>query len=254
MNFKDLNIEEKYKTYKEKNVEELFENLKAKVDSKNSSKKEYKEYEKIRNLKDNSYIIENLINYINDLKKEIIKLEEEKEKRQIYRELQKKELYIIANVKFLDEKITDLKKNYSEEDLEEEEKIILENRIKANIEKNETLKKELEVIKKQLNEMEPYQNKKIYSYEEQKNEIFKIKEKMYHAAIVLDYLLKGKSWDETLEYYLEWQKRKYKLNSNDTTVIKEDIKKIQYDTKIGNNIVKIAHNFDEIKEKKEERE
>lgn len=122
MNFKDLNIEEKYKTYKEKNVEELFENLKAKVDSKNSSKKEYKEYEKIRNLKDNSYIIENLINYINDLKKEIIKLEEEKEKRQIYRELQKKELYIIANVKFLDEKITDFKKNYSEEDLEEEEK------------------------------------------------------------------------------------------------------------------------------------
>ena len=122
MNFKDLNIEEKYKTYKEKNVEELFENLKAKVDSKNSSKKEYKEYEKIRNLKDNSYIIENLINYINDLKKEIIKLEEEKEKRQIYRELQKKELYIIANVKFLDEKITDLKNNYSEEDLEEEEK------------------------------------------------------------------------------------------------------------------------------------
>ena len=53
MNFKDLNIEEKYKTYKEKNVEELFENLKAKVDSKNSSKKEYKEYEKICNLKDN---------------------------------------------------------------------------------------------------------------------------------------------------------------------------------------------------------
>ena len=122
MNFKDLNIEEKYKTYKEKNVEELFENLKAKVDSKNSSKKEYKEYEKICNLKDNSYIIENLINYINDLKKEIIKLEEEKEKRQIYRELQKKELYIIANVKFLDEKIIDFKKNYSEEDLEEEEK------------------------------------------------------------------------------------------------------------------------------------
>ena len=77
---------------------------------------------------------------------------------------------------------------------------------------------------------------------------------MYHAAIVLDYLLKGKSWDETLEYYLEWQKSKYKLNSNDITVIKEDIKKIQYDTKIGNNIVKIAHNFDEIKEKKEERE
>ena len=75
MNYKDLNIEEKYKIYKEKNLEELYENLKAKADSKNISKKEYKEYVRICNLKENSYIIENLMSYINDLKQDILQIQ-----------------------------------------------------------------------------------------------------------------------------------------------------------------------------------
>ena len=245
MNFKDLNIEEKYEAFKSENIEEIYEKLKEKVESKKCSQKEYKEYLKVCNLKDNLFIIDNLMNYINDLKKEILRLEKEKEDMQLYRELQKKELHLSRKTKFLEEEILDLKK-IDKEDLDEDEKKILEEHIKSDIERYENLKEELEEIrgKIQIQEKNFSKTKKIYSYEEQKIEIFKIKEKMYHASITLDYLLKGNSWDETIKYYMEWQKNRYRLKSKDIDVIKDDINRIRHDTKIGNEIIEIAYNYD----------
>lgn len=247
----DLDIDEKYRNFKAGNIDDKFESLKIKVESKKCSKKEYKEYLKICNLKENTFMIDNLMNYINDLKQKILLLKEEKEKRQIYRELQKRELYLIAKIKSLDEEYIDLRKLLKVDDFDEEEKNIIENQIINIINKNAAVKDELEKIRSQIKEKEQYQTKKIYSYEEQKIMIIKIKEKINHASMVLDYLLKGNSWDETLEYYMEWQKSKYNLNSKDLEKIGNDIKKIRYDTEMGNEIVKIAYNYDGIKKKEE---
>ena len=95
----DLDIDEKYRKFKTENIDDKFESLKIKVESKKCSKKEYKEYLKICNLKENTFMIDNLMNYIKDLKQKILLLKEEKENRQIYRELQKRELYLIAKIK-----------------------------------------------------------------------------------------------------------------------------------------------------------
>ena len=243
MNYKDLNIEEEYEAFKNKNIEEIYQNLKVKVESKKCTQKEYKEYQKVSNLKDNLFIIENLMNYINDLKKEILRLEKEKEDRQLYRELQKKHIYISRRIKLFDEGILNLKK-LDKEDFDEEEKKVLEEHIESTIEQKAELKKELEEIQKQIQEKELLETKRIYSYEEQRIEIFKIKEKMYHVAIALDYLLKGNSWNETLKYYMERQKSKYKMKYKDIDAIKDDIKRIRHDTKIGNEIIEIAYNYD----------
>lgn len=249
----DLDIDEKYKNFKAKNIDDNFESLKRKVESKKCSQKEYKEYLKVCNLKENMYMIDNLMNYINDLKQEILQLEEEKENRQTYRELQKRELYLIGKIKSLDEEYIDLKNLLKEDDFDEEEKNSIEDQIINIINKNTAKRDELEKIKKQIKEKEQYQTKKIYSYEEQKKIILKIKEKIYHASIALEHLLKGNSWDETLKYYMDWQKSRYNLNSKDISVIDDDIERIQYDTKMGNEIVKIAYNYDEIKSKKDEK-
>lgn len=254
MNYKDLNIEEKYEDFKSKKIEEMYEDLKEKVESKRCSQKEYKEYLKVCNLKDNLYIIENLMNYINDLKNEILRLEKEKENRQMYRDLQQKELSLLGKKQGLEKECSDLKEIVKANELEEDDKRDIEERIKSINERNKNLEEELKKVRKQKNEIILPKTKKIYSYEEQRNEIFKIKEKIYPAAITLDYLLKGNSWDETLEYYMKWQNSKYKLDSRDIDVVKDDIKRIRYDTKLGNDIVKIAQNYDEIKNKEKERE
>ena len=244
MSFNDLNIEEKYELFKGKNIEEMYEDLKGKVESKKCSQKEYKEYLKVCNLKDNLFIIDNLMNYIKDLKKEIIQLEKEKENRQMYRELQKNELYLKGKMKSLDEKNVDLQKKLSENSLVEEEIIRILNQITDNNKINNSLKEELIKVKEQIDEKEP-QQKKIYSYEKQRIVIIKTKEKIHHVSIVLDYLLNGNSWNETLEYYMEWQKSKYNLDSKNINVINDDIKEIRYDTKMGKEIIEIAYNYDQ---------
>lgn len=53
-------------------------------------------------------------------------------------------------------------------------------------------------------------------------------------------MLKGYSWDETIEYLLNWQKKNYNLNDNNKHIVKNDIKVIHQDMKIANEIIDIA--------------
>ena len=70
----------------------------------------------------------------------------------------------------------------------------------------------------------------------------KIREEVYQFSIVAEQLIRGNTWDESLNYFLNFQRDRLFLDKKERDKIAKDIKQIEYDMKIGNKIVYIAYN------------
>ena len=222
-----------------------FSKLKEKVEKKDVSQKEYKTYHRLNNVKENIDFLNNIMKYIKDMKQEIREMQQERETRKKYREIQRKEKCLINRIEGEEREIKGLKSIILSEELDEVEKAFLKEQINSSLHEIDKIKKELEEIEKYKSEIEKIERKYPFSYEEQKEIIEELRGKILQYSVVAEKLIRGHTWDETLEYLMKWQKERYKLDKKDIKTIKKDIEKIKKDQEIANEIVKTAYYYDE---------
>lgn len=172
-------------------------------------------------------------------------MQKEKETRKRYREIQRKEKCLINRIESEKMEIKGLKNIILSEDLDEEEKVFLKEQINSSLHEIDKIKKELEEIEKYKSEIEKIERKYPFSYEEQKEIIEELRGKILQYSVVAEKLIRGHTWDEALEYLMNWQKERYKLDKKDIKTIKKDIEKIKKDQEIANEIVNTAYYYDE---------
>ena len=86
-----------------------------------------------------------------------------------------------------------------------------------------------------------YSSNNNETFEEKNTKKRKIKEKIRYYHEIVSYLLNGKTWDVALIKFLEWQKKRYRIGEkNDSYTIKEDIKQMQKDKSITDEIIDVA--------------
>ena len=231
-------LESEYKKYFNGDYDAIYAKLEEKVKRNIYTPKEYKEYLKIKNVKENLSILTNIMNYINHLKE--LKNEDGNEKRQIEKKkLLEKEYNLKKQIESLlkdYESLSDILKEVENEGIDNE---YIKCQIKKDIEDSPIKNVEYANIKQQIDEISKKQDEiieKRESFEEQRNITIKINQ-FYKVA---EYLLKGHSWDDTVEYLLSWQKKRYNLNEKDKRIVKNDIEDIRQDMKIANEIIDIA--------------
>ena len=225
-----------------------FTRLKEKVEKKDISQKEYKMFIRLNKVQENMDFLNNIMNYIKDMKQEIKEIHNERELRMEYREEQRQEKHL--NTQIINEKreINALKKTLLLEQLDEEEKKCIGEEIDKSERKIEKIQKELIDIGNKKNKYEMTEKKYPSSPEEQRIIVQHLQEKINQCSIVAKKLIKGHTFDEALEYLMTWQRKRYKLEKKDNYTIRRDIEKIGIDKKIGNEIVNIAYHYDEKKE------
>ena len=241
----DLDVEFE-RVMKAINSEEFYI-LKRNLYNNSLSSKEYKKITRLNNIKKNLHFLKNIMDYIKDLENEIREMQKEKEERKKYGEFQAKEKYLDDQIKKDEAEVRTLKATILLEELEQPEIDFIKEQIEDSIKEIERMKRRIIEIKKHNAEFEQHEKKYKYSYEEQREIILHLREKIRQYSIVAEKLIRGHTWNEALEYLLSWQKEKYKLNKTDRITINNDINKIKEDEKIGNEIVKIAYNYDEMK-------
>ncbi len=219
--------------------------LKEKVEKKDISQKEYKTYHRLNTIKENIFFLNNIMKHIKDMQQEIREMQREKEKRKTYREIQRKENCLINQIKSEEIKIKELKNKILSEDFDEEEKDLKKEQINSSLHEIDKMKKELEKIEKYKTEIEKIDRKYPFSYEEQKEIIDELRGKILQYSVVAEKLIRGHTFDKALEYLMNWQKERYKLDKKDIKTIKKDIEKIKKDQEIANEIVNTAYYDDE---------
>ena len=222
-----------------------FSKLKEKVEKKEANQKDFKIYLRLNKVKENIDYLNNIIKYIKDIQQEIINMQKEKETRKIFREIQRKENCLINQIKSEEIKIKELKNKILSEDFDEEEKDFIKEQINTSLHEIDKMKKELEEIEKYKSEIEKIDRKYPFSYEEQKEIIDELRGKILQYSVVAEKLIRGHTFDEALEYLMNWQKERYKLDKKDIKTIKKDIEKIKNDQEIANEIVNTAYYYDE---------
>jgi len=222
-----------------------FPKLKEKVEKKDISQKEYKTYHRLNTIKENIFFLNNIMKHIKDMQQEIREMQREKEKRKIYREIQRKEKSLIYHINNGEIEIKELKSVVFSEDFDEEEKDFIKEQINSSLHEIDKMKKELEEIEKYKTEIEKIDRKYPFSYEEQKEIIDELRGKILQYSVVAEKLIRGHTFDEALEYLMNWQKERYKLDKKDIKTIKKDIEKIKKDQEIANEIVNTAYYDDE---------
>lgn len=239
---------EEYNKIKNMVYGEELANLSQKIKLKSISKDEYKKYIKYSNIKENMHYLDNIMTYINDMRQKIKQLEKEKDERIRYRELQKEEIYLTRKMKNIEKELDGLKNVYYSEEVDDTEREYLKEQIESDLQDIENKREKIKEIIKAKDKIKPLEERQNYSYEEQKKVIMKIREEVYQFSIVAEQLIRGNTWDESLNYFLNFQRDRLFLDKKERDKIAKDIKQIEYDMKIGNKIVYIAYNYDIIKQ------
>ena len=237
------NIEDIYLKYDNDEYSKRIIMLEEKIKKKAINHEEYKEYCKLKNIKENADIIHNLVEHTKNLKKEINNIENEKQKKHEYKQSQVEIRKIKLDIQKLEsENITF--NNLLVDDSLIEEKEYLKQLINDNLSEINLKKQKLSLLENSLQEMEKILEKfsnKNELVEEKNTKIREIKEKVRYYNQIIMYLLNGKSWDDALTKFLEWQKKKYRIGEkNDSYIIKQDIKQMHKDMNITDEIIDIA--------------
>lgn len=237
------NIEDIYLKYSDSKYTRKIIMLEEKIKNKTITYKEYKEYIKLKNIKDNTEIIENLIGNTKKLGNEIKNIKNEKREKQEYRQHQVEMHKIKLDIQRL-KKENGTFNSLSKDDNFIEERDFLKQQIIDNLEEINTKQQKLTVLMNKIHKMEESFEKsanKNESFEEKNAKIREIKEKVRYYNEIVMYLLNGKSWDEALNNFLEWQKKKYRIGEkNDSYTIKQDIKQMKKDKMITDEIIDVA--------------
>lgn len=241
----DLDIE--YKKAKECLDSEEYYRLKEKDEKKNVSQKEHKIYIKLNNIRNNIDFLDNIMNYINDMKHEIKKIQKEKENRKKYREFQGKRRHLNTLIEDEEKEAKALGNTLLCEQLYEKEKTYIEGQINASLKEIAEMKEKIKEIEAFETEYEKLKTKYPVSPEEQREIIIEIQEKIKQYSVVAEKLIRGHTFDEALEYLISWQKDRYKLEKTNINTIHKDMEEIRSDKEIGNEIIKIAYHYNERK-------
>ena len=225
-----------------------FTKLKEKVEKKDVSQKEYKMFNRLNKVEENMDFLNNIMNYIKDMKHEIKEIHNERELRMEYRESQIQEKNLITHIKKEEREINALKKTLLLEQLDEEEKKCIGEEIDKSERKIKEIQKKIIDNSNKKAKYEMTEKKYPSSPEEQRIIVLHLREKINQCSIVAEKLIKGHTLEDALEYLMTWQRKRYKLEKKDNYTIRRDIEKIGIDKEIGNEIVNIAYHYDDKKE------
>lgn len=243
----DFDLDNEYKKAKECINSEEYYRLKDKYEKKDVSQKEYKIYIRLNNVSNNIEFLDNIMNYINDMKHEIREIQKEKEDRKKYRDFQVKRRHLKTLIDDEERETKALSNTLSCEQLDEKEKAYIEEQIDTSLIKIVKMKQTITEIEEFECEYEKLKTKYPVSPEDKIKIIIEMQEKIKQYSVVAEKLIRGHTLDEALEYLICWQKAKYKLEENNINTIHKDMKKIRSDKEIGNEIIKIAYHYNEMK-------
>lgn len=244
-NMEEFDLDSEYKNVIELLNSPVFTRLKEKVEKKDVSKKEYKMFNRLNIVEENMDFLNNIMNYIKDMKHEIKEIQKERKLKMEYREEQRQEKQLNIHIKNEKRGINVLKKTLLLEQLDEEEKKCIGEEIDKSEDIIKEIQKKLEDISNKKAEYEMMKTKYPRLPEEQRKIVLHLQEKINQCSIVAEKLIKGHTLEDSLEYLMTWQRKRYKLEKRDNYTIQRDIEKIEIDKRIGNEIVNIAYHYDE---------
>ena len=196
---------------------------------------------------DNNSELNNINEYIMFLKKQIEDNQNIRKQRQDERKMQAEEAHLRVKLEILikeNERLNFLienQKDYFEDtEISDIKEHIEENNKEIKIKEKEYIetKAKNEEIKKRREE-NPI---KIEMPEEYSKRIIEIKEKIKQFSFVKECLINGDSFDEAINKLIEYQRERYRMEEKkDRLSIKQDMKRINEDWKIGKEIVDIAY-------------
>lgn len=223
------NVEDIYYKYTNGELDEKYEMLRKKYNSKTITHSEYKEYSKLNSIKENINIIRNLIQQKQKLIQEIDEIKKEIEIKQRYRHLQTESHKINLKIQALNENNKRFESLINDDDYKEEREDIRQ-ALNENLEEIEKKKQEYLKFKEQIQEVEAsikeFDNP-IEMIEDKKIKIRKMKEKINYYNQIIRNLLNGKSWDEALSNLLKWSNERYKPDKDDDEIISDNKKESQ---------------------------
>ncbi|MBP3832234.1 MAG: hypothetical protein ILA02_07695 [Clostridia bacterium] len=237
------NIEDLYSEYTNDENSKKIIMLEEKKKKNAINHEEYKEYCKLKNIKENKDIIKNLIEHIKELKDEIRITENEKLEKKEYRQLQVEMRKIELDIQKLENENVTFN-NLVNDDSFIEERDYFKQQIIDNLSEIKIKQQKLSIVMNKIHEKEETIEKssnKNELFEEKNAKIREIKEKVRYYNQIAIYLLNGKSWDQAVNMFLDWQKNKYRIGEkNDSYTIKQDIEQIHKDKIITDEIIDVA--------------
>lgn len=214
--------EEKYNKLKNGEFDSRIDELKEKHDNKSITKEEYKEYQKLLKSKESLSKVDNVLEYKEELKEELKKLELEKGSRENAIEASKETEKLEEELKKITEEIIKTENELKNSNLEEHEREALSAKrdelYARRDDNNARYVQNQKVLEKSLNRKGEFKN---LSEEEIKNKENLLKSRISKCNMVAKNLLNGASWD-TINLKLDsWNKlinKGEKLSKKEETV------------------------------------
>lgn len=199
--------EERYNKLKNGEFDSRIDELKEKHDNKSITKEEYKEYQKLLKSKESLSKVDNVLEYKEQLKEELKKLELEKGSRDNAIEASKETQRLEEELKKITEEIIKTENELKNSNLEEHERDALSAKrdelYARRDDNNARYVQNQKVLEKSLNRKGEFKN---LSEEEIKNKENLLKSRISKCNMVAKNLLNGASWD-TINLKLDsWNK------------------------------------------------
>ena len=220
--------EERYNKLKNGEFDSRIDELKEKHNNKSITKEEYKEYQKLLKSKESLSKVDNVLEYKEQLKEELKKLELEKGSRDNAIEASKETQRLEEELKKITEEIIKTENELKKSNLEEHEKDELSAKrdelYARRDDNNAKYVQNQKVLEKSLNRKDEFKN---LSEEEIKNKENLLKSRISKCNMVAKNLLNGASWD-TINLKLDnWDKEKRYTNKKEESVLEENKNKLE---------------------------